>query len=99
MWCPASRAMTARRRIVSWRRHGAPPPPSRVSSARATGFGCQRKATKRDGRRRSRLDRKSTRLNSSHITISYAVFCLKKKKKKEKTKNKKKQKIKKIKIK
>src|SRR5437773_5596850 len=28
-----------------------------------------------------RLDRKSTRLNSSHITISYAVFCLKKKKK------------------
>src|SRR5574343_1349575 len=28
------------------------------------------------------LDRKSTRLNSSHITISYAVFCLKKKKKK-----------------
>src|SRR5437667_10733824 len=28
-------------------------------------------------------DRKSTRLNSSHITISYAVFCLKKKKKKQ----------------
>ena len=25
------------------------------------------------------LDRKSTRLNSSHLTISYAVFCLKKK--------------------
>src|SRR5436189_2456654 len=30
-----------------------------------------------------RLDRKSTRLNSSHRCISYAVFCLKKKKKKE----------------
>src|SRR5437667_164822 len=29
---------------------------------------------------RSAIDRKSTRLNSSHITISYAVFCLKKKK-------------------
>src|SRR5438045_9566312 len=29
-----------------------------------------------------RLDRKSTRLNSSHLGISYAVFCLKKKKKK-----------------
>src|SRR5437867_7778875 len=29
-------------------------------------------------------DRKSTRLNSSHRTISYAVFCLKKKKKKKK---------------
>src|SRR5690606_40810238 len=28
-----------------------------------------------------RLDRKSTRLNSSHVKISYAVFCLKKKKK------------------
>src|SRR5437667_6189111 len=28
---------------------------------------------------RTRKDRKSTRLNSSHITISYAVFCLKKK--------------------
>src|SRR5690349_25160218 len=28
------------------------------------------------------LDRKSTRLNSSHVEISYAVFCLKKKKKK-----------------
>src|SRR5438067_8280951 len=29
-------------------------------------------------------DRKSTRLNSSHVSISYAVFCLKKKKKKQK---------------
>src|SRR5690606_41947792 len=32
------------------------------------------------GRRRRRRDRKSTRLNSSHVKISYAVFCLKKKK-------------------
>src|SRR5438132_4338360 len=31
-------------------------------------------------------DRKSTRLNSSHTVISYAVFCLKKKKKKKKHK-------------
>src|SRR5271157_6457384 len=30
-------------------------------------------------------DRKSTRLNSSHVRISYAVFCLKKKKKNTKT--------------
>src|SRR5215510_15540474 len=30
-------------------------------------------------------DRKSTRLNSSHVAISYAVFCLKKKKKHKKT--------------
>src|SRR5438132_4530577 len=47
------------------------------------------------GRRRGvseiepRTDRKSTRLNSSHTVISYAVFCLKKKKKKEEKKNKK----------
>src|SRR2546422_8620242 len=34
------------------------------------------------GRRRLDTDRKSTRLNSSHGYISYAVFCLKKKKKK-----------------
>src|SRR5207302_6085228 len=34
-------------------------------------------------RRRAEVDRKSTRLNSSHVKISYAVFCLKKKKKME----------------
>src|SRR5437667_9346969 len=34
-----------------------------------------------DAKFAARQDRKSTRLNSSHITISYAVFCLKKKKK------------------
>src|SRR5438034_10744599 len=34
------------------------------------------------------LDRKSTRLNSSHTVISYAVFCLKKKNKHTKTKKK-----------
>src|SRR3989454_9343899 len=32
------------------------------------------------GRARVHRDRKSTRLNSSHLVISYAVFCLKKKK-------------------
>src|SRR2546427_5264100 len=36
----------------------------------------------RGKRERRRGDRKSTRLNSSHSQISYAVFCLKKKKKK-----------------
>src|SRR5690606_41180590 len=35
------------------------------------------------GERGRALDRKSTRLNSSHVKISYAVFCLKKKKKKK----------------
>src|SRR3989442_11618846 len=33
------------------------------------------------GPRQRKKDRKSTRLNSSHVRISYAVFCLKKKKK------------------
>src|SRR6266540_5936615 len=52
--------------------------------------GSRRAAARARARRR---DRKSTRLNSSHITISYAVFCLKKKKKKyKKKKNKKKKK-------
>src|SRR2546422_4864482 len=37
------------------------------------------------GRQRRLRDRKSTRLNSSHGYISYAVFCLKKKKKKQNT--------------
>src|SRR5204862_4680270 len=41
-----------------------------------------RSARKR-GAGRPRGDRKSTRLNSSHVEISYAVFCLKKKKKKQ----------------
>src|SRR5690606_39541115 len=37
---------------------------------------------------RVKKDRKSTRLNSSHVKISYAVFCLKKKKKKKNNKTK-----------
>src|SRR5256885_17206040 len=37
------------------------------------------------GRAPPRQDRKSTRLNSSHLVISYAVFCLKKKKNKKHT--------------
>src|SRR5437660_9399787 len=39
-----------------------------------------RTARPRRGDRRAASDRKSTRLNSSHVAISYAVFCLKKKK-------------------
>src|SRR6266403_6028565 len=43
-----------------------------------------------------RRDRKSTRLNSSHVEISYAVFCLKKKKKQNVNTKKQKKKKKKI---
>src|SRR5689334_23966129 len=43
--------------------------------------GCRRRARPEDARGPDReRDRKSTRLNSSHSSISYAVFCLKKKK-------------------
>src|SRR2546426_6712831 len=44
--------------------------------------GGRRGRWRRDSRGSSLGDRKSTRLNSSHLVISYAVFCLKKKKKK-----------------
>src|SRR2546421_7921524 len=42
---------------------------------------CSKNASPSTARRSGDLDRKSTRLNSSHDQISYAVFCLKKKKK------------------
>src|SRR6266480_7551873 len=48
--------------------------------------------------RRARQDRKSTRLNSSHMSISYAVFCLKKKKKQKNNSTSTKKKNKKINI-
>src|SRR3712207_7198903 len=51
-----------------------------ADEARAVGHGQARQLARR-GRRHRHLDRKSTRLNSSHANISYAVFCLKKKKK------------------
>src|SRR2546428_8100561 len=41
----------------------------------------ERRREAKCGQREHRKDRKSTRLNSSHDQISYAVFCLKKKKK------------------
>src|SRR5262245_65024421 len=65
---------------------------SSVSAARAVPragarCGCRRRrrpppsATQASASQEGRRDRKSTRLNSSHLGISYAVFCLKKKKK------------------
>src|SRR5438094_4340530 len=63
------------RRADLRRRHHHPQPPLP-----------RRLALARHGRDCEAPDRKSTRLNSSHRTISYAVFCLKKKKKKNKKK-------------
>src|SRR5256885_7260869 len=48
---------------------------SRISSRRRPRLAPAERARRSTGR----LDRKSTRLNSSHLVISYAVFCLKKK--------------------
>src|SRR2546422_4909673 len=65
---------------------GGPPPGRRHLTAgegRSDACGSVRGEPGRDRQRRLRLcleDRKSTRLNSSHGYISYAVFCLKKKK-------------------
>src|SRR6267142_6747945 len=55
------------RRAVARRRRSPQYLPTRAGNARSL-------------RRRPPQDRKSTRLNSSHMSISYAVFCLKKKK-------------------
>src|SRR5690606_41934871 len=57
-----------------------PPPPRATARARSRAPRDRRCAsTSAAPRRRRRRDRKSTRLNSSHVKISYAVFCLKKK--------------------
>src|SRR5438067_8469214 len=64
------------------------PPSARTICAGATdGDLVSRPAADRPGPD-TRSDRKSTRLNSSHVSISYAVFCLKKKKKKKKNNKK-----------
>src|SRR5437588_7532841 len=55
--------------------------PARLHHHRAGGRerSPRRRGTRAAGARKSPRDRKSTRLNSSHTVISYAVFCLKKK--------------------
>src|SRR5699024_12686948 len=53
-----------------------------VAVAAETTRGIRSGGRRRQTRPRTRTDRKSTRLNSSHVSISYAVFCLKKKTKK-----------------
>src|SRR5262245_62722265 len=67
---PGPGARPARRQVL-----GALPPEHVPAAPGRVGAGL------RGPGRVPRLDRKSTRLNSSHLGISYAVFCLKKKKK------------------
>src|SRR2546426_12624401 len=63
--------------------HGRSEPGHRPGAVDASrGVGASERAGPRSSTRAGLLrDRKSTRLNSSHLVISYAVFCLKKKKK------------------
>src|SRR2546426_4741759 len=66
------------------RRRDAPAPLRRLHGVPAEQAGPDHVHLRAGGapaRRRRDRDRKSTRLNSSHLVISYAVFCLKKKKK------------------
>src|SRR3712207_6912007 len=69
------RLVHARRRAIEISRHS----DRAVREARRRSGSPAR--CRRDFRRGRDKDRKSTRLNSSHANISYAVFCLKKKKK------------------
>src|SRR5438067_12434108 len=52
----------------------------RAGAVRGGQHPARRRGAVRGARRGRQADRKSTRLNSSHVSISYAVFCLKKKK-------------------
>src|SRR3712207_8791459 len=72
---------------VDPRLRGRLPDGVQLDAARAQARGAARRAAQRarsgaELPRHQVRDRKSTRLNSSHANISYAVFCLKKKKKK-----------------
>src|SRR5688572_28839225 len=72
--------------LDDWRRQGPAHAAVGAQGRRRAGEGVERVHPPRHSRKddvagRQRIDRKSTRLNSSHSQISYAVFCLKKKKK------------------
>src|SRR2546430_6955963 len=62
---------------------GAIPGMLRMLDPHSSFFDAKQFALLREDQRGKKLDRKSTRLNSSHSQISYAVFCLKKKKSKQ----------------
>src|SRR5205807_9795042 len=67
------------RRSSDLERHAQNAPSLRRHSARRDARRGDRAGARGDVRDRGGADRKSTRLNSSHLVISYAVFCLKKK--------------------
>src|SRR2546426_2505901 len=65
----------------SWANASASSASNTASPVAAPGEAGRPFATRVTDARGSTIDRKSTRLNSSHLVISYAVFCLKKKNK------------------
>src|SRR5207249_8598398 len=77
------RSLTSRRRSrpTASSRPLSPSTWPRSRSPHETPHGSGRVAFREEFHAGSLRDRKSTRLNSSHVSISYAVFCLKKKKK------------------
>src|SRR5690625_5861395 len=76
---PPNRAQSPPKRAQSL--PGTTPPRRRPKTPRAAGrHRCRRKSNPNRRKHPQKPDRKSTRLNSSHVAISYAVFCLKKKK-------------------
>src|SRR3989454_2629505 len=65
--------------LTPWRQHGTPAPAPLWSVTTSTWSERWQAHERRLARLEATIDRKSTRLNSSHLVISYAVFCLKKK--------------------
>src|SRR3712207_8849526 len=75
-------SQTQHLRFEYWCPHPPTPSPSARARGSCTAVGQARgRSVAPPSRNTTRKDRKSTRLNSSHANISYAVFCLKKKKK------------------
>src|SRR5690606_41073818 len=78
-----SRIRAGRAALLKLRRFQKESRSRRERPAHRAAAACRRRG--RAGCLPGRADRKSTRLNSSHVKISYAVFCLKKKKHTKKT--------------
>src|SRR5688500_19550396 len=83
---PTRRSSDLRLEIVQWAAvHGAAEAAGHAGAIRRDVLGVELVGPRRElvvlrPHRAEHADRKSTRLNSSHLVISYAVFCLKKKK-------------------
>src|SRR2546426_3518655 len=77
------RSLTAEPPVKQWAQRDLNPRPSDYESPALTAelWALRARLCAQGPRPQAKIDRKSTRLNSSHLVISYAVFCLKKKNK------------------